>query len=536
MKPYTELNLGFSDAVNYKQRPNKELFNKFFIESPILDEIVKTSKYFLIGDKGTGKTAYAVYLSNNNTRNTISNLNYIYETEYSKFITLKNSNNLILSDYTSIWKVLLLLLFSMQIEKGENGLSQIINYSKYNALKEAVRSFYNNAFAPEIHNCLTFVENSEAAIKVIGTHLGTELNKSKTSNQSNTNFQLNLMTLEKLFKDSLSSLKLSCNHILFVDGIDIRPRNIQFEDYLECVKGLANAVWQLNNDFFANIRDSHGRMKVVLLVRPDIFAQLGLQNLNNKVRDNSVLLDWHTIYPQYRSSLIFQLADRMLNVQQDEKYPEGECWDNYFPFKNKDQEGNEHDSFVSFLRFSTFRPREIITLMSILQEYAKKNTRSVISKEDFNNPEIRSRYSDYLLGEIKNYLEFYHTEKEYELFLKFFEYLNGKAFFTYDEYMTAYDEYADYIESYWDTDNLPEQFSSSSKFLQFLYDLNVICYISQTETKNNHYHWAYRDKSYSDVYPKVQENQVYKIHYGLQKAFDTGIRLIKRRQIKKKKE
>lgn len=535
MKSYAELNLGFSDAVNYKQRINKELFNKFFIESPILDDIVKPSTYFLIGDKGTGKTAYSVYLSNNDTRNTVSNLNYIYETEYTKFITLKKSNNLILSDYTNIWKVLILLLFSMQIEKGEGNLSQIFNLSKFKALRESVDCFYNNAFAPEILNCLTLVENSEDAVKVIGKHFGAEIKNTITSNQSYTNFQLNLMTLEKVFKESLSSLKLSHNHILFVDGIDIRPRNIQYEDYLECVKGLANAVWQLNNDFFANIRDTRGRMKVVLLVRPDIFSQLGLQNLNNKVRDNSILLDWQTLYPQYRTSLIFQLADRMLKVQQDENYPEGTCWDYYFPFKNKDQDDKEHDSFVSFLRFSTFRPREIITLMTILQDYAKRNSLTIITKEDFNNTEIRAQYSDYLLGEIKNYLEFYHTEQEYELFLKFFEYLNGKASFSYEEYLAAYNEYANYIENHWDIENIPDQFCTSYNFLQFLYDLNVICYISQTETYDYHYHWAYRDKNYSNVYPKVREGQRYKIHYGLQKALDTGKRYIERRIIRRKK-
>ena len=75
--------------------------------------------------------------------------------------------------------------------------------------------------------------------------------------------------IEKKFKDSLSQIKLKNNHILFIDGIDIRPDNVPFPDYLECIKGLANAIWELNNDFFPTIRDSHGRARIVLLVRPD---------------------------------------------------------------------------------------------------------------------------------------------------------------------------------------------------------------------------------------------------------------------------
>lgn len=54
-------------------------------------------------------------------------------------------------------------------------------------------------------------------------------------------------------------------------------------DYHECVKGLANAVWSLNNNFFPSIRDPKGSLRVVLLLRPDIFDSIGFQNQTNKV-------------------------------------------------------------------------------------------------------------------------------------------------------------------------------------------------------------------------------------------------------------
>ncbi|MDD1702114.1 MAG: hypothetical protein LUQ31_03940, partial [Methanoregula sp.] len=51
-----------------------------------------------------------------------------------------------------------------------------------------------------------------------------------------------------------------------------------FEEYLECVQGLANAAWAVNNDFFATLDNERGSLRVVLLVRPDIFDKFGLQN------------------------------------------------------------------------------------------------------------------------------------------------------------------------------------------------------------------------------------------------------------------
>lgn len=104
MKRYINLNLGFEDAENYKKRENKELLNKFFIRTEEMYNILKPNNYFLIGDKGTGKTAFSLYLANNEFNKTTSYLNYIRETEYVKFIKLKNEKHLTLTEYTNIWK------------------------------------------------------------------------------------------------------------------------------------------------------------------------------------------------------------------------------------------------------------------------------------------------------------------------------------------------------------------------------------------------------------------------------------------------
>lgn len=124
--PISELNFGFNDAINYRRRENKNAFNQLFVKNEKLDDLMKLSTYFLIGDKGTGKTAYAVWLSNNEYKNTSSTLNYIGETEYQKFVTLKREKNLTLSDYTNIWKVIILLLVSKHVYEKE-GKENIIN-------------------------------------------------------------------------------------------------------------------------------------------------------------------------------------------------------------------------------------------------------------------------------------------------------------------------------------------------------------------------------------------------------------------------
>lgn len=98
MKTISELNLGFIDAENYSKRNNKKMFNDIFVKNAFLDKILEPNRYFLIGEKGTGKTAYSVFLGNNDYKNNKTILRFISSTEYERFYTLKKMKHLELSD------------------------------------------------------------------------------------------------------------------------------------------------------------------------------------------------------------------------------------------------------------------------------------------------------------------------------------------------------------------------------------------------------------------------------------------------------
>lgn len=88
-KAISQLKIGYGDAENYKKREHKQLFNDIFVRNKYLEELLSNDKYFLIGEKGTGKTAYSIYLMNNEYKNTRGYTKFIRETDYVKFISLK---------------------------------------------------------------------------------------------------------------------------------------------------------------------------------------------------------------------------------------------------------------------------------------------------------------------------------------------------------------------------------------------------------------------------------------------------------------
>jgi len=530
MKLIKDLELGYADAENYKRRENKELLNRVFIRDTHLDELCQPNISFLIGEKGTGKTAYSIFLSNNNYKNTSASIRYVRETEYQKFISLKREKHLTLSDFSSIWKVILYLLMAKQVQDKEGVISKLFNYTKFAALNAAIDEYYLSAFSPEIIQALSFVQESKLAAELLHKHAALKSEDKNSITFSESRFQVNLFYIQKQFEEAFAQIRLAQNHVLFIDGIDIRPTSIPYEEYLDCIKGLANAVWEMNNDFLPTIKGGQGRMRVVLLIRPDIFESIGLQNQNTKIRDNSVFLDWRTEYNAHRNSQLFEVVDHMLGIQQSPPTDKGVAWDYYFPWDSPNvyEQYSTPTSFINFLRWSYYRPRDIVTMLALLKsntggDQAKAN----FSLSDFENPHFQREYSSYLLGEVKDHLSFYYGADHYEIFLKFFEYLAGKDSFNYELYIAAFNKLQEHIKSI--AVECPRFMATPNDFLQFLFDLNVICYIEQTEDNKPFIHWCFRDRSYANISPKVKTGVEYQVFYGLAKALNVGKAFKKKR-------
>ena len=120
---------------------------------------------------------------------------------------------------------------------------------------------------------------------------------------------------------------------------------------------------------------------------------------------------------------------------------------------------------------------------------------------------------------IKDQLSFYYDRDDYNMFLRFFTFLDGKYDFTYDTYKKAYDKFIEFLLN--NHTDIPEFVESQDIFLQFLYDTNIICYLEELEFEH-FFRWCYRERSPSNISPKVQINTRYRIHYGLHKALNVG--------------
>ena len=523
MKSVEDLELGFSDAQNYAQRHNKELFNSIFVRNTYLDDLVKQSVFFLVGEKGTGKTAYATYLSNNSYNGNTATTVFLSSTDYEKFYALKQRNELGLTNYGGIWKVILLLLISKSIKENSKVVNAFTKSGIYDIL-DAIDEYYAHAFSPEIANVMKVIYESETVAKLIFKYVEGNGKSGQTLEYSETRFQQNLFYIEKNFCEALKSIKLKENVILFIDGIDVRPDTIAYSDYIQCIRGLADAAWYLNTALFQDLRDSKGRLRVVLLLRPDIFSSLNLQNSTAKLLDNSVFLDWRTTYRSYKTSRLYQIGIKLLSYNQ----PAIDCqdiWEEYLGWhlRSTSSERDYDTSFMAFLRISLSRPRDILVILQYLRNYMKANgmgKSSVFVQESFESDEFQNNYSEYFVGSLKDQMSFYYSSVDFEHFLKLFDYFD-KTTFTYDEYKANYDLFIDYILN--NAEEIPEFVDDPVKLLQLLYDCNIIMAITQ-KNDTTFFQMSYREKSNANINPKVPigDNITYRFHYGMYKKAKLG--------------
>ena len=524
MIPLKQIQICKADAINYYKGEDKDFLKKIFFNDEKFNDILKSKTYFLLGDKGTGKTAYAVYRSNNETEDLRASLKFTSETDFKKFIRLIDSGKINISDFVNVWKVILLLLISQEIKSILEG-NIISNYFALGKLEKSINKYYKSAFHPEITNAIEIVDKADIFLEILNNIKAGTSSSEKTEK---TGFQINLLEIENEFKKALKDITIKKSFILFIDGTDQVPFDVKREKYVECLRGLANAIWDLNQLIFPELFDNkntHFYIKIVLLIRPDIFSIIRFHNANAKLKDNSVILSWITKENHYKNSRLFKLIDNSLAAQQTSKFALGYSWNEYVE-ENFDLsyagKTEKCPSFAAILRRSFMRPRDIFAFLDIMHTEAVSRNSPKITSQVFNNS--ISEFSRYLLGEVKDQFNFFHDDYDWEILFDFFKYFDGKIKFDFDYFLDCYNRF---IEDY-PKDN-PDVFESPYVLLQSLYSSNIICYIENSDDEE-FYKWSFKEKSYTNLEPLVDYDCRYQFHIGLIKALGLGKPITKRRR------
>lgn len=256
----------------------------------------------------------------------------------------------------------------------------------------------------------------------------------------------------------------------------------------------------------------------MLLIRPDVFVKLNLYNSNSRLQDNCVFLNWASTESEYKTSKLLEVSGRYFSSQQTFPINPVPAWHQYF--------GGEVDAetqFKKLLRTTFQKPRDILTFIKIVRrlQLQDKNDRSFFEKKYLSDVRVTREYADYLLGEVKNYATFYMTQTDFTIYLKFFQYLNGKHSFSMSEFNAAFESFKSWVSG--EKVMATEYYRDPESLLQFFYEVNVIGY-SETVVggKMDFYHWAYKERTLNNIAPKAKTTGNLMLNPGIAKAIDIG--------------
>lgn len=511
MKEFQKIFLKCHDANVFSDKANHEVLSKIFYDDRNSKAILERGNFFLIGEKGTGKTIIAQYLSNIRQDKNCHTLDFS-QIDFEPFRKMSEAGLLKYTSWDAIWKLLLLVVAAEIVVKNENSILKSIKFSEFYTL---IREFYDNKFNPELSTAIEVASKIELFAELASKHIGKAGGKDSFQQKAaTTTASSSFAGLIQSLTEAFSDIRLSADHTIFIDKIDLKPDDIGFDNFLQLLRSFGRAAVGLNEGVFAKLKGNK-QLKFVLLLRPDIFDRLNFQNQSARASSNSVILNWDTTYEHHRNSNLFSLADSFLGKQSGEILARGKAWDAYVdrdvsPFSD----GEVNFSFREFLRMSWFRPRDIIQSLYICQQQPECDDR--VTRLVFDRS--YKSFSDYLYGEVRDFSRFYFSDDTFDIIERFFSEVQRLDEMSYDELYKAHCALMRKIDVSGVERKIDAKIRDFDEFLQILYSSNIICWRAETQFGGVDDFWAFRERTANQLEPKVGYGCRYAVHYGLRRA------------------
>ena len=510
-KRLRELFLECHDAKVFREKQNHEVLAHIFFRDPRFERALRRNVYFIIGEKGAGKTMVAQYLSIVSAEVDASIVDFS-TIDFEYFHKLIDEEFIRITPASKVWQVLVSSLLSNHLINAE---TNIFGDPRFASLRPLIDEVPKSALVPEFPISLQVLAKLRAGGEV-GDGLLSKLNWDAEGQVRSDSQEIRtpVHALSQRFEQAFSQIRTKKKHIIFVDGIDVKPAELSQEKFVHHLRAFVRSVLHLNENVLSQIKGG-GFVKIVLLLRPDIFNQMGLQNQGAKVSDNSLVLSWESSTQQFKQFDLYRLSRDFLGRQSPKGSISGDAWDYYVSPDVYGGRVREHEnlSFLEFLRYSWYRPRDIIRVLRMCQEKAVASE-NVIDRSLFER--ARQNFSGYLLSEVRDYWRFYFPDEDFALVQRFFMELRSEPDFTYLAFLNAHQVLMRKLESEGGR-QMPDSLRAPDTLLQMLYSSNMICWQEESEYSKIEQHWAFRERSANQADPLVAPASEYRVHWGLLK-------------------
>ncbi|WP_299157045.1 hypothetical protein [uncultured Christiangramia sp.] len=471
---------------------DKNLEN-YFLDQNYWEKIIEENTYFVIGRKGTGKSAIYNWIYNRQFEKAIliSNLSF-RSFPFEKLLKLSDDDFSRPNQYQSIWKYIILCEFAKQIVLDQQYQPDI---NEYRELTEFVNLKFGKNLKDLHSKITTHTTKTETGLqyKGIGPKFGSErtLNiEDGIDNISEINERLEFLVFENLQESRRSYLiqfdQLDDNYTLYIDN----------RKYFEALISLFKVIYALNS----TIDHYNTKTKVVAYLRSDIFYQFSSHD------PDSAKFDYHTYHINWaitnRSDWQNPPLLQLINARIENSVSELSGESSFFYIFNrkfiKIYENNKLAEPFKYIVHRTFhRPRDLVQFCIKIKEQAE-----ILNKLDYETIKAAEKeYSSWLIDELKN--EISPVIPATDTLFTFLRTLGTKPF-------TAEQFRKKFLASRNKNIN-----KSPHALLRYLYELGIIQNINFSKSRTEFYSIIRNEKSTYEPTMKAE------LHSGLIKGLHT---------------
>ncbi|REE84463.1 hypothetical protein BX611_0007 [Lutibacter oceani] len=365
----------------------------YFYDKEYWKKIVTEPAYFILGRKGTGKSAIYNWIKNREPEKAmvISNLSF-KSFPFQKLLKLSDDDFSRPNQYQSIWKYIILSEFAKQIVLDENNKKT----SYYNELYEFVEFKFGKNLRDLHSKITTHTKKTELGLQYKG--LGPKTNSESTiqlddgfENISEINDRLEELILDNLNESQRPYLiqfdQLDDNYTLYIDS----------KKYFESLISLFKVIYSLNSTILGLNKNS----KIIAYLRSDIFNQFSSHDPDSAKFDyHTYKLNWTIINKNdWHNPALLQLMN--VRIENSIKELKGTGSFNYIfnkKFIKLRENGRPIEPFKYMIHRTFHRPRDLVQFCIKIKEQADN-----LNKLDFETINAAEKeYSTWLIDELKN--------------------------------------------------------------------------------------------------------------------------------------
>jgi hypothetical protein len=468
---FKQINFGLMDAESEKAQSPELLLEGFFDAFGYIDQITSGNKFYIFGQKGSGKSAIGsrIELIAKNDPNFFVNQHYLGRFEYKKFSELFPGSEAPESRYPTHWEFVLLISLLNNLKKDIQ--------CEY----ESDSDFY---FLVEILDQINVIPDKDFA-EIVKNTSKKQFDIKFFKAENITEKETKLITINVIFnklKNVCYTAKTPNKHLIVIDGLDVvlTHRHKQYQT----LSALLIAVNNFNN----KLKENNVNAKIVVLCRTDLLNKIADPNANKFIQNFGIFLNWYQDKKDIHSTNLVKLINRRVKLALKK---EADISEFLPPSTDKDRE-----ILKLLLDHTRHIPRDLIQLLNKIQYHTsdKNPTKKDVENgiDEYSNVYFVRELQDTLVG-------FLDDEEKGERIIQLLGSM-GKTQFSYREISEKIDSDQRFLKI------------DLTKTMDLLFDCSAIGNVNPRTGYNT---WKYRN-----MYALFDPNQIIVIHKGLHKALN----------------